>query len=267
MEIFERAKGKINLTLDITGESGGFHLLDMLVATIDLFDDVKITYRADDKIECVQDGEIADEKNSAYRAAKLMKDTFGIRGFTVEITKRIPLAGGLGGSCADGVAVVRGVEKMLGINHDFITPEFLLKVGSDAPSMYFDGIKRVRGIGDKVDFIDIKLPYKVGFLAENEVDTTACFKMYDDMKLCGGNSTEKLIKEFSKGNANVTNMLKNDLFLPAVRINPEVKQGYERILKTGADAVSMSGSGGTVFGLFSGDVPDFLVKTEFYYRD
>lgn len=38
---------------------------------------------------------------------------------------------------------------------------------------------------------------------------------------------------------------------------------YERILKTGADAVSMSGSGGTVFGLFSGDVPDFLVKTEF----
>lgn len=84
MEIFERAKGKINLTLDITGESGGFHLLDMLVATIDLFDDVKITYRADDKIECVQDGEIADEKNSAYRAAKLMKDTFGTRGFTVE---------------------------------------------------------------------------------------------------------------------------------------------------------------------------------------
>ena len=79
MEIFERAKGKINLTLDITGESGGFHLLDMLVATIDLFDDVKITYRADDKIECVQDGEIADEKNSAYRAAKLMKDTFGTR--------------------------------------------------------------------------------------------------------------------------------------------------------------------------------------------
>ena len=229
MEIFERAKGKINLTLDITGESGGFHLLDMLVATIDLFDDVKITYRADDKIECVQDGEIADEKNSAYRAAKLMQDTFKTRGFTVEITKRIPLA--------------------------------------DAPSMYFDGIKRVRGIGDKVDFIDIKLPYKVGFLAENEVDTTACFKMYDDMKLCGGNSTEQLIKEFSKGNANVTNMLKNDLFLPAVRINPEVKKAYERILKTGADAVSMSGSGGTVFGLFSGDVPDFLVKTEFSYRD
>ncbi|UKI14988.1 MAG: hypothetical protein L6V85_03195 [Clostridiales bacterium] len=209
MEIFERAKGKINLTLDITGESGGFHLLDMLVATIDLFDDVKITYRADDKIECVQDGEIADEKNSAYRAAKLMQDTFKTRGFTVEITKRIPLAGGLGGSCADGVAVVRGIEKNAGNKSRFYhAGVFLLKVGSDAPSMYFDGIKRVRGIGDKVDFIDIKLPYKVGFLAENEVDTTACFKMYDDMKLCGGNSTEQLIKEFSKGNANVTNMLK-----------------------------------------------------------
>jgi 4-diphosphocytidyl-2C-methyl-D-erythritol kinase len=68
MEIFERAKGKINLTLDITGESGGFHLLDMLVATIDLFDDVKITYRADDKIECVQDGEIAErDASSAYK--------------------------------------------------------------------------------------------------------------------------------------------------------------------------------------------------------
>ncbi len=91
--------------------------------------------------------------------------------------------------------------------------------------------------------------------------------MYDDMKLCGGNSTERLFNEFSKGNANVTNMLKNDLFLPAVRINPDVKKAYERILKTGADAVSMSGSGGTVFGLFSGDVPDFLVKTEFSYRD
>lgn len=267
MEIYERAKGKINLTLDIVGESRGFHLLDMLVATITLSDDVKITYRTDDEILCFQDGGIADEKNSAYRAAKLMKDTFKTHGFTVEITKKIPIAGGMGGSCADGVAVVRGIAKMLDVKRGLITSELLLKVGSDAPSMYSDGIKRVRGIGDKVDFIDIKLPYKVGFLAENEVDTTACFKKYDDMKLCGGGSTERLFSEFSKGNTDVSGRLQNDLFIPAVRINPGVKTAYEKIGKSGSEAVSMSGSGGTVFGLFSGDVPDFLSTTEFSYRD
>ncbi len=267
MEIIEKAKGKINLSLDVVGESRGFHLLDMLVGTVDVCDDVKITYRADDKIECFQDGKIVDEFNSAYRAGKLIKDTFKTNGFTVEITKRIPLSGGMGGSTADGVAVIRGAQKLLSISPKLITTELLLKVGADAPSMYVDGIKRVRGIGEIVDFIDIKLPYKVGFLAGSGVDTTACFKEYDKMNLPCDNATERLIKALENGDFELNGKLKNDLYLPAVKINPSVKDELDKIKKTDAVATSMSGSGSTVFGLFLKEVPPFLSKTEFSYRD
>lgn len=267
MEINERAKGKINLTLDIVGESRGFHLLDMLTATIDLCDDVKITYRSDETIECFQDGRIVDETNSAYRAAKLMKDTFKTHGFVVEITKRIPMSGGLGGSCADGVATVRGISKMLMIRESLITTELLLKVGSDAPSMYCDGIKRVRGIGEKVDLIDTKLDYKVGFIAGSGVNTAQCFQEYDKKKTPCVHSTKKLISAMKRGDFQLKKSLHNDLFLPATRLNPEISETYRLIEKSGAEATSMSGSGSAVYGLFSGDVPEFLTSASFSYRD
>ncbi|MEG2456721.1 MAG: 4-(cytidine 5'-diphospho)-2-C-methyl-D-erythritol kinase, partial [Clostridia bacterium] len=105
-EITLKAFAKINLTLDICGVSKGFHLLDMLVASIALCDDVRLV-SSKDKSFCFMDEKLADDKNCAMRALKLMQSNFKIGNYEIHIKKGIPLSGGLGGSTADGVAVVK----------------------------------------------------------------------------------------------------------------------------------------------------------------
>lgn len=250
MEKVEKAYAKLNLTLDIVGESRGFHLLDMLVCTLDLYDEVTVSRRSDGRIRCLMDGVLQGENNSAVRAAKLLNDSFKTGGFDISIKKNIPLAGGLGGSTADGVAVIRAIVETMDINKNFITPQWLLQLGSDAPCMYENGVKRVRGIGEKVGFIDINLPYKVAFIAGSGVDTAAAYKLFDTLKLQGGDSTARLINEIGRSDFDVADYLSNDLFIPACKLNPGVLSASESLRRIGAKAVNMSGSGSTVYGLY-----------------
>lgn len=262
--ITENAYAKINLTLDVKGESFGFHLLDMLVASVELHDDVTVTVRNDEVVTCTTDGR-KDDGNSAVKAANLMMEKFGIKGCDVAIKKRIPVGGGMGGSAADGVAVVRALQKLYGISDKSIDNDFLLKIGSDAPAMYRKGVKRVRGIGEIIDFIDIKLPYKVAFIAGNGVSTPECFRRFDELKIAGGNSTESLIENVGRAGFDIAEFLHNDLLPAAISLNEGVAEATERMISAGAEATSMSGSGSAVFGLFDDDAETPFCETCFIY--
>lgn len=263
LQIVEDAFAKINLTLDIVGESQGFHLLDMLVCSIDISDSVKVTYRDDMMIECTMNGFIQDERNSAVIAAKLICDTFKTNGFNIEITKRIPMAGGLGGSTADGVAVVRAVQKMLDLPNNKIDNKWLLNIGSDAPCMYGKGLKRVRGRGEIIDNIDYDIPYNVGYVSKVAVDTKDAYRMFDKLKLGSMQSTERLLSNINKSNFDIADYLTNDLLIPAITLCPELLSNINELKSYNPKAVSMSGSGGTIYGLFDKQVPVFLNSTKF----
>lgn len=258
-----KAHAKINLTLDIVGESRGFHLLDMLVSDIELCDEVTVRERADGKAECIMDGVPQDERNSALRAVNLMRRVFKTPYFDVEIEKHIPMSGGLGGSTADGVAVIRLIAEILDIPRKKITSEFLLELGSDAPCMYDSGTKRVRETGGKVDLIDVVWPYNIGFIAGGGVDTAKAYALFDSMRLKGGRATERLLKAMEKESYDISKYLSNDLFIPAARLNPSVSEAYGRLKASDALAVNMSGSGSTVYGLWRGEPPRDTVFTRF----
>lgn len=258
--VSEFAPAKLNLTLDIVGESSGFHLLDMLVCSIDTGDTVTLSERKDKNIVCRMNGEIQNGSNSAVRAARLIMGTFKTSGFDIEIQKRIPMAGGLGGSTADGTAVVRAASKLLDINAKKITADWLINLGSDAPCMYANGLKRVRGIGQIIDFIDINLPYKVGYIANNAVDTKAAYALFDKLKIKGGNSTERAVGKMDNNSFDIAEYLSNDLFLPAITLCPEINSDLTKIKNYSPAAYSMSGSGGTVYGLFENTVPSSLLS-------
>ncbi|MEG1986111.1 MAG: hypothetical protein RR033_06665 [Clostridia bacterium] len=261
-EITLKAFAKINLTLDICGVSKGFHLLDMLVASIALCDDVRLV-SSKDKSFCFMDEKLADDKNCAMRALKLMQSNFKIGNYEIHIKKGIPLSGGLGGSTADGVAVVKGLSEMLGIPRKKISTEFLLQIGSDAPCMYDEGIKRVRGIGEIVTKISEIAPYNIGIISGSGVSTVACYQMFDQMKLQGGTSTAELINNIGKPDFDLKKYLSNDLLLPALRLNSDIAPSLARLAELGADGVNMSGSGSAVYGLFKSNVSDKLIKTNF----
>lgn len=256
------AYGKINLTLDIVGKQKNYHLLDMIVSAIELSDTVTIIRRKDNLNYCIMDGVQVDESNSAMRAIYLMKNQFNVSGFEIYINKSIPFSGGLGGSTADGVAVIKGIAKLLDIPRKKITNEFLLKLGSDAPCMYDLGVKRVQGIGEKVTKLGHIWSYNVGIIAGSGVDTAKAYALFDSMNLKGSKNTLMLLKQLEKDERDINGLLSNDLYLPAVKLNCDIKSSLEYIKNLCPIDVNMSGSGSSVYGLFKSVVPADIIKTK-----
>ena len=104
--LFEPAYAKINLTLDVLGKrNDGYHDLKTVMQTISLRDDVEIDVETGKpwKLVCDKEGIPNDERNLAWKAAKLYCDTLqkDPNGIEIRITKRIPSQAGLAGGSAD----------------------------------------------------------------------------------------------------------------------------------------------------------------------
>lgn len=259
--ICEIGRAKINFTLDVKGKAGDLHELDMLVCSIDLHDVVRVSLSRDGKTRCVMDGVPQNGSNSAVRAAGILSERFGCPGLDISIEKGIPVCGGFGGSSADAAAVIRAAVRLLDLDEKQITPEFLLRAGSDVPAMYRNGLKRVRGKGQIIDFIHADLPYKIGFMSNRRINTRDAFALFDELRLVGGDSTERALEALGRGE-DLTGFLSNDLYAPAVRICPGIRDDLEKIKDLGAVAACMTGSGGSVYGLFAGAVPGELRRAE-----
>src|SRR5215510_9881815 len=112
------AQAKVNLRLRVLArESSGFHSIETIFLRLDLGDDVRVRVRrAERSIDCSgpampTEGLGAAEQNLAYRAAVAYADATGWpSGFAIEITKQIPVGGGMGGGSADAGAVLRVLD-------------------------------------------------------------------------------------------------------------------------------------------------------------
>ena len=148
--------GKINLALDVVGRRpDGYHEVRMIMQQIQLHDRIVVekgghfgrillqTSRADLP---------ADESNLAYRAAALMKETYGIkRGVKIHIEKKIPMAAGLAGGSADGAAVLMGMNTLfqIGLNQEELC-KLGLRLGADVPFCILGGAALAEGIGERL---------------------------------------------------------------------------------------------------------------------
>lgn len=245
---------KINLTLNICGVSGGFHDIESLVTTIDLFDAVILSPRKDDKIILKMRGageDILPEKNNAYKAAKLFSETFKTGGADIEIVKRIPLAGGLGGSSADAAGVLNAMKKAYQIDED-VKP-LADKLGSDTGYMLSGGFAVISGRGEKVKKIqtDLKLNLVLVY-AKSGVNTADCYREFD-LSGARGLISDNVAAERALKNSDENGLYKevgNALYLPASRLNAEVKENLDEMKSLSPKASGMTGSGSTVFGIF-----------------
>mgnify|MGYP003294303946 CR=1 FL=1 len=118
--LFEPAYAKVNLTLDVLGKrDDGYHELKTVMQTISLRDDVEIDVGTGKPwvLKCDKEGIPCDERNLAWKAAKLFEEVTGkdLGGIEIRITKRIPSQAGLGGGSADAAGVLIGLNKLWGI--------------------------------------------------------------------------------------------------------------------------------------------------------
>lgn len=154
--LYEGAFAKINLTLDVLGKrSDGYHDLRSVMQTISIRDDIEIDVGTGRpwKLLCSADGIPTDERNLAWKAAKVYCDAMGKdpEGLEIRIQKRIPSEAGLGGGSADAAAVLRALNKHYGSPLSILAlAELGAQVGSDVPFCVVGGTAMVEGRGERI---------------------------------------------------------------------------------------------------------------------
>lgn len=253
-----QSPAKLNLTLEITGIEGGFHLLDSVVVTIDIFDAVTVRKRTDGRVAISMRGMgsegIPPEANNAARAASLFVERFSTGGADIFIDKNIPMGAGLGGSSADAAGVLNALSQLYGTGFEGIA-EIADMVGSDTRYMLSGGWARMCGRGNVLRPIESAMALNFLIIAPySGVSTAQCYKKYDELA-CGasGNSAAAQAALESGDYFALCKSFYNALYAPARLINPEAERALSEALSLSPDGAAMTGSGSAVFAVFPGE--------------
>ena len=255
MRILEKAPAKINLSLDVHGKRpDGYHEVEMVMTTIDLADRLELTELDKDEIRVSSHNRFVpdDQRNLAYQAAKLLKTRFGIqKGVSIVITKAIPVAAGLAGGSSDAAAALRGLNRLwkLNLTLDELA-ELGAEIGSDVSFCVHGGTALATGRGEKLKHIATP-PHCWVILAKPVfgVSTAEVYRQYDASKVEHPNVQRMIEAIEAKDYKEMCGSLGNVLESVTLKMYPEVDMIKRQMKRFGADAVLMSGSGPTVFGL------------------
>lgn len=255
MEILEKAPAKINLGLDILGKRpDGLHELAMVMASIDLADRLYLEEIPENKIIIETNKAFlpTDKKNHVYEALELVKERFEIKqGLRVKIHKEIPVAAGLGGGSTDSAAALRAVNRLwnLGLSVKELA-SLGAEVGSDVPYCVYGQTSLVEGFGEKVTPI-APMPqcWVVVVKPRMSVSTRTIFAkiVMEDLYHPDIPALVSAIEE--NDYQKMTQNLGNSMEVVTIKKHPIIQQLKDRMLKYGADAAMMSGSGPTVYAL------------------
>ena len=227
-----KAPAKINIGLDITGvRDDGYHLLDMVMQTIDVFDELDITGRDDGRIVITCDDPMVptDERNLIYKAARALTD----EGINVKLIKHIPSQAGMGGGSSDAATTLKAVNEIFGLGKSDSELESLAaSLGADVPFFIKGGRQRCRGIGEILDALTPLKKYCVFIKPDACASTKEIYAEYDRLK--------------PKLSGDVINVLEP---VTAAKF-PIITELKNRFKEYGAETASMTGSGTAVFGLF-----------------
>lgn len=248
------APAKINLSLDITGlDHRGYHLLDMIMQSVSLFERVTLT-KKDDEITMSSNARFipTDSKNVAVKAAMLFFEYTGISGGVhIHIKKTVPIKAGMAGGSADAAGVIVGLDKLYNTN---LTREQMCeigaKAGSDVPFMIMGGTKRVQGVGDIIlPCAPMPKCHIVICMPKKGVSTPAAFANYDAMGEKTLVETDRLVAAMEAGDIyGVAEYMANDLEKAAG--SEDTQPIKEMLIQQGAIGSVMTGSGAAVFGVF-----------------
>ncbi|MBS4198009.1 4-(cytidine 5'-diphospho)-2-C-methyl-D-erythritol kinase [Lederbergia citri] len=259
MRLLMKAPAKINLTLDVLGKrADGYHEVEMVMTTIDLADRIELEKREDGQIIIISHSRFVpdDQRNLAFQAAKLLKEKFNIKqGVTIAIDKTIPVAAGLAGGSSDAAATLRGLNILweLHLSMDQLA-EIGSEIGSDVSFCVYGGTGLARGRGEKITKLSAP-PNCWVILAKPSIGvSTADIYRNVNLEKIHHPNTEAMVNAIQNHQYDeVCRHLGNSLEKVTLEMYPEVLHIKEQMQKFGADAVLMSGSGPTVFGLVQHD--------------
>ncbi|MEK7880934.1 MAG: 4-(cytidine 5'-diphospho)-2-C-methyl-D-erythritol kinase [Deltaproteobacteria bacterium] len=245
---------KVNLFLKVTGKRGdGYHEIHSLMQPVELFDEIILTVSEGDGItlECDIDSIPSGEENLAWKAAALFLKETGIkRAVSIDLKKRIPTGGGLGGGSSDAAGILTGLNTILraGLSEERLKA-MAAGLGSDVPFFILRGPAFAYGRGEILERVTLPRLYYVLVNPGLHISTAWAYGNLDLTK-----KTKDNILIVSKGLAGskekIAGLLENDLEGAVMGEYPVITVLKSLLKKAGAKGALMSGSGSTVFGLF-----------------
>lgn len=253
-----KSRAKVNLSIDVLGKrQDGYHLVEMIMQTIDLYDLIEINEKDNDQItiKSTSDEIPLDCNNLVYKAANLIKKTFNInKGVEIHIKKNIPVAAGMAGGSSNAAAVLVGLNKLWNLNLSNQQLEKIgLKLGADVPFCINGGAVLASGIGEELTPIK-GLTKDVCILVCKPDLFVSTKEVYEciDSKDIDKRPNNKFLIECLKNED--TRQLAENMFnvLEGVTMDkhPVIQQIKDIMTNNRALGAMMSGSGPTVFGLY-----------------
>lgn len=279
-----RAYAKVNLALDVVRKrEDGYHELDMIMAPITLHDLIYID-KIDEGIKITTNTYKmpTDERNIMYQVADILIKRYHIPyGVKIHIYKHTPTQAGLAGGSADGAAVLKAMNEMfhLGLSLEQLA-EIGKEVGADIPFCIYEQMALVRGIGEKLEFIEHDFHcYLLLVKPKKGVSTKKSFGMLDLKKAVHPEILEMKDGIEKNDYQKVIKHLGNTLEAPSMDIVPDIQNIKKELLELGFDGALMSGSGSCVFGMtqdihkleegfeFFKNKYYFVRKTQIYHKE
>lgn len=251
-----KSYAKINICLNVVGKrEDGYHELDMIILPLKLHDSILMTElkNATDHFVTIDDFSLGLFKyNIATATIEKMQKAYNFpEKFRITIHKNIPMQSGLGGGSSNSGTVINAVNEYCKLG---MTDEDKIKIatglGADVPFFVFNKPARCRGIGEKLDFINVKNDYYALIVKPAQgCSTQQVYEVSDTMDLPVGD-VEKVKEALETGNDDLlAESIFNALEQPAISIVPEIQVIKNKLYAAGLKIVQMTGSGSAVFAL------------------
>ena len=247
---------KINLMLRILGRrEDGFHELFTVFQTVSLHDTLHFEPASDLELTCDNNRVPSDERNLIVQAAKALQREFGVKNAArIQLEKRIPTPGGLGGGSSNAAVALIGLTKLwkLAVSEETIH-SIAGGLGSDVPFFLHGGTAIGTGRGEKIaEMTDLNEKHMLIVTPAVAVSTAAAFAALSRPNLTK-TDTETILtvcRNEAKSLDLRRSVLTNDFEQSVFAEFPEVGLVKETLLGLGAANVAMSGSGASVFAIF-----------------
>jgi 4-diphosphocytidyl-2-C-methyl-D-erythritol kinase len=251
-----KAPAKINLYLEVIKKRpDGYHDIRTIMQSVDLFDIIHVAKtKRDICIESSYPNIPLDERNTAYKAAKIMQDYYKFDGgLKIAIEKNIPIAAGLGGGSSDAAAVLKAINFLYDLKIDDLMLSKLGKeIGADVPYCVLGGTVLAEGIGDRLTRMpDFKGVPIVIVKPDFNIETRSVFSNLNLKDINVNTDLNVFIENlYSKNISAIGSSLYNQLEIVVESRFKQISQLKKFLLENGAIGSLMTGSGPSVFAIF-----------------
>jgi 4-diphosphocytidyl-2-C-methyl-D-erythritol kinase len=252
-KITVESPSKINLGLNIVRKrSDGYHDLETIFVPLLLSD--KITISRSDQLKLSTNSEFLNElkDNLILKAIRLLED-FTNRKFMLDILveKVIPIGGGLGGGSSNAATTLKTLNKMFDLRMSYRKlSELALELGSDVPFFLNPVVSYAESRGEVIHPLTLEIRYPILIVNPRiKIDTAWAFEKIRPVSPV--KNLRQILQENLDDFDKLKSYVKNDFEEVVFNQFPLLKQIKEELYKQGAEFALMSGTGSTIYGIFS----------------